>query len=151
MHTITGPTDGPGPMLDVLIGLPGTIVRKLQAAGSPIPHPVQTTALIDTGAETSCVAPSLLRPLLGAGLSLSRIVMSNLPALGGVRPALEYTISLTVLHASGDRRSHLLVHNLPVLEQEIGQLGHRALLGLDVLKSCILILNGPGNSFTLGY
>ena len=72
-----------GPVIDVLIGLPGSLMDMLRSQGSPIPGPVAVKALIDTGASSSVIQPSIIQQL---GLQPIGMVGVNTPSCTVVIP-----------------------------------------------------------------
>lgn len=151
MNTLNADVEGDGPLVDVLVGLSAHTQQALRNAGRPVPAPVSLRALIDTGAEVTCIDPRLLSQLVAAGLKHVRFVFSHLPAIGAINFAVEYAVSLSVVHQSGNPKNNLVLRNHPVIEQPLGAVGYQALLGRDVLDHCILVYNGPGRSLILGY
>jgi hypothetical protein len=122
--------------------------QQQRVALRPIPPPLQALALLDTGAEMTCVDGVLIQQL---GLPFAGTVAANLPAHGGLTFAALHHASLTVLHPSGNSRDHLVVFNLTVLEISISSLGYQALLGRDVLARCGFLYDGPKNTYRLTY
>jgi hypothetical protein len=151
MHTLNAPIGADGILLDILVGHANANVLLLRRSGRPIPAAVALRALVDTGAEISCVDQQALAPLVAQGLQLGRIVLANLPAAGGLSPTREFVVSLTLLHPSNDPRANLVLRNQPVMEQSLGSLGYQALIGRDVLDRCLHWHNGPDKLFTLVY
>jgi hypothetical protein len=151
MHTLNVPIGPDGPLIDVLVGLSAADLQTLRNAGRPVPTPLALHALIDTGAEVSCADPQALAPLVHVGVIPKQFVLANVPAAGGITWAAEYTVSLTIVHPSGNARAHLVLRTQPVVEQSLGQLGYQALIGRDVLARCLHIYNGPAQLFTLAY
>jgi hypothetical protein len=139
-------------LIDVLVGLAAPTIQTLRQAGRPIPPPGAARALLDTGANATCVDPGLLTPLVQAsGLMPRRFVLANVPALGGSQWAGEYLLSLIMVHPSGNPRDNGVWRNHPTVEQPLNQLGYQVLLGRDILDACLFLYNGPGRSFVLGY
>src|SRR5262245_40825774 len=100
MPVLTGalhPTDGA--LVDVRVGLSRLEVRRLRNAGRPGPAPVPVRALLDTGAECTCMDLQALAPL---ALPLRGVTLANAPALGGFSGAAQYDAGLTVVHPSGN-------------------------------------------------
>ncbi len=95
--------------------------------------------------------PNVLGPLLAAGIVHHRIVTVNAPALGGFGFAVEYDLSLRVIHPDGNPKHDMYRGDLAIVEQDLAVLGYEALIGRDVLRRCILILDGPSQTFTLAY
>lgn len=151
MHTFAIPRRSDGAVLPIEIGLNAKTVQRLRQASSPIPPPFSAAALLDSGAEASCIDRALAMRLQALGLQPDRTVFANFPALGGLRPIYEYLVNLTVLHPSGDPRANLVLRNLRMIEQALGPLGYEALIGRDVLDRCLLVYDGPGRRVTLAF
>lgn len=140
-----------GAVVDVSVGLTAANMQTLRAAGQPIPQPISLRAMIDTGAEVTCVDTGALASLLAVGLSPSRIILANLPASVGLNATREYFVTLSVINPVNTPRSDLVLRNHPIIEQPLRQLGYEALLGRDVLEHCMLVYDGPGRSVTLAF
>jgi hypothetical protein len=141
-----------GALVNVMVGLSGPDVRTLRQAGKPIPGPIAARAILDTGANATCLDPGVLTSLVQAvGLKPVRFLLANVPALGGVGWSAEYALSLPVVHPSGQPRDNRTWQEHPVVEQPLAQLGYQVLLGRDLLDDCLFVYNGPDGSFTLAY
>lgn len=151
MHTLNVPIEPEGPVVNVLVGLNAADVRILRMAGRPVPQPLSLRALIDTGAEVSCVDAQAIAPLVLLGVTPVRYVIANLPVAGGLLPAAEYTVSLSIVHPSGKSRANLVLPSQSIVELSLGQLGYQVLIGRDVLDRCLHIYNGPAQHLTLVY
>jgi hypothetical protein len=148
MPILSGLIDPSGLYLDVRVGLSAVEIRRRRNAGEAIPAPISLRAIIDTGADSTCVdGPSVA----SLGLEISGITLANRPALGGLGPVIEYDVSLTLIHPSGDPRKDFVLRAYPVIELPLGSLGFQALIGRDFLSQCQLFYDGPGNSFSLAY
>lgn len=137
-----------GAVLRVRIGLSGPDRKKLRAAGSPIPQPIDATALIDTGAEVTCADPAVLARVR---LPFAGVAPVNMPAGGGLLGGTQFACSLVVPHPSGNPRDDFAVSYLAITELPIGALGYEMLIGRDVLARCVLRFDGPALAFTLDY
>lgn len=135
MPTLSAALAPEGAMLDVVIGLSVSSIQTLRTALRPVPPSIPARAVIDTGAEISCLDSALVQAL---NLPFAGTVLTNLPAL-------------TIVHPSGNARSNLTVGNLSALELPLSYLGYQVLIGRDVLAGCRLFYNGPGYQFHLGY
>lgn len=151
MHTLHAPVTEDGALVEVLVGLAAPDLLALRHAGRPVPNAVSVRAVLDTAAEVSCVDPQVLTPLAAVGATLLRFVLANVPALGGLGAAGVYNVGLTIVHPSGDPSANLVLRNQPVMEQSLNQLGYQTLIGRDILDRCLLVYDGPGQTFTLGY
>jgi hypothetical protein len=63
MPQITGPLLPEGAIAEVLIGLNRIEVQKMRTALRVIPQPKPLRALIDSGAEMTCVDPAIVQAL----------------------------------------------------------------------------------------
>lgn len=151
MQTIVLPIGPAGPLVRVEIALSAKVVQSLRKGGQPVPPAVTAEALIDSGSDVTCVDPTILAPLQKQGLTATKFIPINAPALGGFRPTGEYSVSLTILHPSGNPKANLVLRNQVVVDQEIGALGYQCLIGRDVLDRCIFVYDGPSRHLTLGY
>ncbi len=105
MNTLSGPITAEGALVEVLLGLAAPDVQALRQTGRPVPAPVAIRAMLDVGAEITCVDGQVLAPLVASGLTRVRVVLVNAPATGGMSAASEYAASLTVVHPSGNPRA----------------------------------------------
>jgi hypothetical protein len=123
-------------------------LRARHAAGLAAPPPVELDALLDTGAQVTCVDPALVTrvglPIAGGGLV-------NMPAAGGLNVYRDYAASVAVLHPGGGRADELVIHDLPVTATPLTAFGFQMLIGRDILARCRLVYNGPARRFSLGY
>lgn len=149
MPSLTGAwSEFDGATVAVRVGVSRQELVRLRTARRPIPHPADLTALIDTGAQMTCIDPAATRRL---GLALYGVTPVNVPAAGGLTGAVQYAASLTVVHPSGNSADDFVVPDLPLTEVNLSVLGYDILIGRDVLVLCALHLDGPGLSFTLDY
>ena len=137
-----------GALVAIEVGLSRADVQQLRNAGRPIPATVSLHALLDTGAECTCVDPQAVATL---SLPMKNIGLANIPAVGGLVPTVEYEASLSVVHPSGDSRLNLVIGALLVAELPLAGLGYRALIGRDVLLKCRFLYDGPRARFQLAY
>jgi len=147
MPILNGQLEPDGALLEVLVGLSRPEVRKLRAAGHAIPAPVAVRALLDTGAECTCIDPQALG---GLSLPLKGLGLTNVPALGGLTAAPQRGASLPMVHPAGAVQN-LVIHKHGVVELSLGQLGYQMLIGRDLLDQWLFVRNGPAGTFSLSY
>src|SRR5437868_4876711 len=104
MPVLVSPLQPDGAIVEVLIGWSASDVQKLRMALKPIPVSVSASALLDTGAEITCLDVSLVQAL---GLPVGGVVLANVPALGGTAGTIYRDINLTVVHPSGNSHDNL--------------------------------------------
>jgi hypothetical protein len=107
MRTLTASIGPEGAVLDVQVGLAAADLQLLHTAGRPVPTPAVARALVDTGAEVSCVDSQLLDALRAVGVAPQRFVFANFPAAGGLTLAPEYAVGLTIMHPSSLARDRV--------------------------------------------
>jgi hypothetical protein len=132
----------------VALGWSAANVRQLRAALRPVPPPVDVQALVDSGAQVTCIDSTVVQTL---GLPLGGFTLANIPASSGLTLGVQHDASLTILHPSGNAPLNLVLPDIPVLELAIGMLGYQALIGRDVLDCCRFVYHGPRGKFQLAY
>lgn len=135
-------------MVTVLVGVGKGERTRLRKANRPIPQPRAVNALIDTGAEVSCIDPSVVP---GLGLASKGFTLANLPAGGGLSATVEHSAEVRLAHPSGDPRDDFVAPDHALTELPIGALGYEMLIGRDLLVRCAFRLDGPSLTFTLDY
>jgi hypothetical protein len=137
----------------VTLGRP-ELLRRRQAL-QPIPPPFPVVALLDTGAERTCVDPAVVArpglPHLGAVLTYAPGLGAGPAALGGATANFSYEAGLVLLHPVVKPPSNLVIPELVVDELPLAALGIEAVIGRDVLAGCVLVYDGPAGSATLAY
>jgi hypothetical protein len=127
-----------------MIGLPGQTIASLQAAGYPIPPPLQARGVIDTGTDVTAIARSLLHQM---GLR-SVVSATTHTARGSARVNL-FEISLTIQGSPSTAGVVVVRPLLQVMELTTILPGVDVLIGRDVLDECLLVSDGPGKQFIL--
>lgn len=127
------------------------IVRVSSNCGKPsnlYPQPVPAVALIDTGADITCLDSSLPPQL---HLPVSSPLLANIPGAGGLRIASQYDVSLRIVHPTGNTLLDLVISDLIVLDVSLNTQSYQVLIGRDVLALCRLVYHGPHSRFRLSY
>jgi len=154
LRTSTSRRDGI--RIRVRIGLSRPLVLHRRRSGLAIPQPLEVDALLDTGAEQTCIDPHILSSLglvaMGVGfVAAPGTGMPQLPVLGGSSGANWYKAGLTILCPGGQAGHDLIFPELDVDEIPLSQFGIDAIIGRDVLASCVMVYDGPAGSVTLAY
>jgi hypothetical protein len=145
---LKGVVEAAGALVDVQVCWSVSQARRLRQALRPVPPALDARALLDTGAEITCIDSLLIQQL---ALPLAQLALANVPALGGLRAGAHYHASVTIAHPSGDLGQALVIQNLIILEMPLAGLGYLALLGRDVLDRCNFLYAGRRQRFTLAY
>jgi hypothetical protein len=143
MTDLTLPIQPGGLLLDVLIGLNAVLTQDLLDAGLPLVRPVKVTAFIDTGADLNGISTRLVQTL-----QLPVVHTLQITTAGGMSALSCYEISLSILNATGTGIV-FAIPNLFVTGMPTPPAGMEALVGLDIVLQCVLIIDGPNRQFTL--
>jgi hypothetical protein len=140
------PIPADGLIVSAVIGLNQADTLALLHAGQPIPRPVVVPAVIDTGCSVTAIAPHAFTRLGLAPL----IAGSSQTAAGRVAVNL-YLVSLSIIDPNGAPGVALTLPDLLVSELTTALVDVDMLIGMDVLLTCKLLLDGPARRFALEY
>jgi predicted aspartyl protease len=131
-----------------MVGVSQARRNALAASKQAAPPVVQIQAMLDTGASGTCVDPSVLKQL---GLSPTGIALVHTPSTGG-QPAQAETYDISLVIPAKPGQLHLINHTVSVIaSQLLANQGFHALIGLDILKGCLLTYDGANGLFSLAY
>lgn len=137
-----------GPLINAVVRPSKQRSDALKAAGKPVPADVALRALVDTGASSTCVDPSVLTTQLG--LSPTGVVPVHTPSSGQTpHQADQYDIGLIIYGTT--TAQFLEFPTIPVLSCDLSQQGIQALLGRDIIGRCVLVYNGALGQFTMAF
>lgn len=121
--------------------------QALAVAGQPVPDAQRIIGVLDTGASISAVDPAILANL---GLTATGKAEIHTPSTQGV-PVQADTYDVCIgIFAARPRDLHFISDTIQVTASILGN-GVQALIGTDILKSCILTYNGSDECFTLAW
>jgi hypothetical protein len=147
MAQLTFPITRAGLAVPVWIGLTDQAMLGLLAAKEPVPRPVGAQGLLDTAANPTAVAPWILQQLAVPVATTT----STHTAAGPVIVNL-YRVSLGITDPTQPPESPWLTFSdLLVTELATVLPDADVLVGLDVLLTCKLVLEGPARKFTLEF
>jgi hypothetical protein len=143
---LTFPLTKAGLSVPVWVGVSGSASAALLSAGQPIPAPVQAQGLVDTGTDATAVAAGLLQRL-----ALSPVRSTTSHTTGGPVRVRLFKVSLSITDpgqpsAPWFTEPDLLVMELPTVLPDAD-----VLIGLDILLTLRLHLDGPARRFTLDF
>ena len=141
-----------GPLLTAFIGVSRERYEALQKEGQTAPGPIKIQALVDTGATGTVIDTGVLAQL---GVTPTGRVPVHTPSTSVTAPheANQFDVSVIIPGATQQTRNHV-VPALPVIEAQLAHQGYHALIGRDILASCILVYaghEGQAGIFTLSY
>jgi len=142
--TLTLPILSAGLLVDVRVNLRAPALSARQTAGVPIPASVTGRAILDTGSDVSGISSAVVQQL-----GLVSTTSTQTQGVGGPVSVDLHRVSLTVWNATQPHLPPLVVPDLLVME--MAHVPFEALIGMDVLLECRLLLDGPVRTFTLEY
>jgi hypothetical protein len=145
MPQLTFPITAAGLVADVRVNVDVATMQAALAAGKA-PSSISTRGLIDTGTDMTAVAPWILQQL-GAPLQF-RTTTQGIG--GGNVPVRLFLVTLFVLNIGQPHLPWLVQSDLLVMELPTG-LPFDILIGLDVIRTCKLLVDGPAGQFTLDF
>lgn len=148
MPHFTIPVGPNGPIVKAYIAVSSARRKVLTDAGQPIPAPISVDALLDTGANCTCVDESVLVQL---SLTPTGSVDVATPTTGAT-PAQkdQYDIALII----PDGGTPLVMETIPVVAADLlVSQGFQVLVGRDILNQCVFVYTGRGGVqiFTLAF
>ncbi len=146
MPHFTVPMSPEGYAVEVMLGLPAADMAVLLAAGQVIPPPLRARGLLDTATDKTAVAVGLLQQM-----GLPHLGSVETQTAGGRVIVKLYRASLSVLNPAGAIDPSQARPDWVVTEFLHAPPNIDVLLGLDLARECLLILDGPGQRFTLGF
>jgi predicted aspartyl protease len=126
-----------GPTIPIHVWFSKSELEVLETSGKPIPDPVEVTALIDTGAQSTCIAPSVANAL-------------RLPVVGAsfVNSVSQRNILVNQYAASVVFPNNVAVNCKALgISPEIQDVD--CLIGRDILSKGVFVYIGETGSFTL--
>jgi len=146
MDSLCFPLSTDGPIVEVLSGLNGRDSLSCLNAGRTIPSPLRLRALIDSGADVTAVSPKVVQEL---ELAVSEKVSSQ--TAGGTAVVRLFNVSLSISGPLGSAGPMLHREDMVVSELAVTLPNIDVLIGMDILRQSMFILDGPGKQFTLAF
>jgi hypothetical protein len=122
--------------------------QALQEAGQPVPEAQRILALIDTGAGISGIDPSVLSALR---LPPTGEMDIHTPSTNGFAVKADTFDVVIGIYAGRAGDIQFLPETMQVTSTVLANQGIQALLGRDLLKSCMLHYNGADGFYSLAY
>jgi Aspartyl protease len=145
MPQLTFPIAPAGLNVDVRINLDGTTLTALHAAGRPAPASIPATGLIDTGSDVTALTSSIIQQL-----SVPVHYHATTQGIGGTVPVRLFLVTLFILDSRQLNLPWLVRPDLMVMELPAG-FPVEVLIGMDVMRSCKTLIDGPAGQFTLEF
>jgi hypothetical protein len=145
MPLMTRPVSASGPVIDVQIGVPPAQMLALQQAGKTPPNELQLHALVDPGSSHTCID---LQCVTALGLVSVGQVPLFIPAPQAASQQYnQYHVRLWLIHP----QMNYYMSKVDVVAADLYAQGVEMLLGRDVLKHCLLVYDGPSDTFSFGF
>jgi len=126
-----------GIRISVAIGVHRYVADQLRKNTIPVPLSESCTAIIDTGCTRTAID-------IGIAERLGLVVLgeSRTTTAAGPRVAPVYAFSITIDEG-------LVLDCIQGIGCDLSTLNLGALIGMDLLSKCIVILNGPAGTFSI--
>ncbi|MEX2214112.1 MAG: retropepsin-like aspartic protease [Phycisphaeraceae bacterium] len=146
MPHLTARHSADGPVLDIQLAIPRTRTIAMAAAGVPVTPAIEIRALVDTGATITVISTRAFARLGLEGTGTTQII----GAVTANQPVQVQTcdVSLILVHKQSYMRKF---DPLPVIIAPLGQSRIDALIGRDVLQSCLFLYDGQAGTCTLAF
>lgn len=145
MPYLTLPITREGAVVEVLVSITSQRQEALSKDGKTIPSPIQVPALIDTGADASCVDSSIVASLQ---LNPTGCVNIHTPSTQGIPHAsFQYDVKLILAH----KDLSFVFQPTPILEARFDQQRAKVILGRDVLSCCLFVYDGRSEVFHFAF
>lgn len=145
-HLTSSLTQSTGAIVRIEVGVSKVETKRRRHERLAIPQPITVNALIDTGAQITCLSPDCTRSL---DLPLTGVRLVNAPELSGLIPTSFREIRISILTSEEVVTPLIDLPNLPIAELDLTGLEFEAVLGRDVLKHCVFLYDGLNETFTL--
>lgn len=146
MPHVSLPLSADGLIVEAVFGLNGPDTAMRVQAGQSVPPPIVVRALLDSGTDTTAIASRVVQQLGAAHV----IDATSNTASGTVTVNL-YRVSLTIAGLAGRSGPVLVIPDLLVSELTAPLPNIEALIGMDVLRQCLLVMDGPGQQCILAF
>lgn len=130
--------------VDVVINRDAAALVPLWQTGV-YPQPIPGRGLIDTASDISAVSLAIIQQL-----GISPTGRTTTHGISGPLAVNLYQLGLHVFDANNSSLPWLFQPTIVVMELSPG-VPFDALIGLDILRTCKLFLDGPSSQFTLDY
>jgi hypothetical protein len=139
---LTFPITLDGLIVDVLVNLEAAVLFQLWQQGIK-PQPAYGRGLIDTGSDISAVSLPILQQL-----GVPSILQTTTQGVGGILSVGLYRVSLNILDSKKVSLPWLPQPTILVMELAAG-IPFDVLIGMDIIRTCKMMVDGPGGSFTI--
>jgi predicted aspartyl protease len=136
-----------GPLIDAFVGVSAPRQATLLAQNQSIPNPMRVRALMDTGASSTCVDPSIVA---GLGLTPTGQAQMCTPSTGTTpHVADQYDVSIVI--PCSDKQPLIQQTIAVACVQLVAPQGFHVLIGRDILRHCVFTYDGARKLFILAY
>jgi predicted aspartyl protease len=144
----TNQFQGGSPQIILWVGVSTPRQAALRAANQPVAPPTQIRGLVDTGASTTAIDPSVIA---GLGIQPTGSIAILTPSTGATPVQVNtYDVGIVIPFGGVPAQSHV-INAVQVFESLLTVQGIQALIGRDILSNCLLVYDGRANLFSLAF
>ena len=133
-----------GLVAGVLVNLEMPLLIPLRLSGRG-PSPVVGSGLFDTGSDITGISLPILQ-----GLGVFPVGQAITQSVSGSMPVRLYRVSLH-LYDSGNASRVWMTHPSLIVMELDPAIPFDVLIGMDVLRTCRTLIDGPANLFTIEF
>lgn len=145
MAQITFPIISGELLVEVNVNLPAPELVARHAANLPAPQFVTAQGLVDTGSDISGIDSAIIQQL-----ALTPFAQTQTQGVGGSVAVDLFHVSLSIWNAPQPHLQKFVVPDLVVMELPAGAPAP-VLIGMDVILACRMLIDGPGQTFTIDF
>jgi hypothetical protein len=134
-------------LVDVIVAAGAATLQGLRAAGRPIPPPVFVKGVVDTASTITAVTPKILQ---WVGAQPVQQSSTTTQGVGGQVAVQLHTANVVITDRRVPGSPWFVVGELVVMTWA-GDPPNEVIIGMDVLLTCTMLLDGPAGSFTLTF
>ena len=128
-----------GPFLQVTVGVASAITKELAEQGAKIPNVISGLALIDTGANITCIDDEAAQQIGAPAIDKVQMTSASHANVDANIYPLHFELAGSGIH----------IDALRCMGAALKAHGLIALIGRDVLSACTLHYNGVSGQFTI--
>ena len=134
-----------GLSVDVRVNLDPASLASLHGGGQTVPSSIPGKGLIDTGTDITAVTPAILQQL---GVQVHDYRRTT--GIGGLVAVRLFRVTLFILDKAQPKMPWFTVPDLLVMELP-APLPVDVLIGMDVIRICKMLVDGPAGQFLLDF
>jgi hypothetical protein len=135
-----------GLIVDAVVGVDRPTTKAQIVAGQPITRPVSARGEVDTGTNMTAVSAAILRQL-----GVPALYRTTTQTTAGQLAVDVFEVSVGIRNQADPTGTELVEPQLLVMELTRTLPNVEVLIGLDILRGCRFLLEGPAGRFSFEF